>query len=261
MGGPVKGFARLVPLAIVLALLPGASAGAEDPTPDPYHTTFANIIGVIGAGGAEWYVSYPTSVPGPGTYHVAVTASTTAAATTSLALTAGSFQGSGCTIGAFTADAAATSQASGHFPVTVSGAHCFGSVRLSITSGATTITAVRASFQIAQDTTEIRDDANGWNLDFPGSVSDPNVLWFALLAFWLFVFVGAMVMGWWIVVGMTIPFFPYVLNSAWPFNLAWFLPFLLLSLLIEWSSNRFRLEKDTGSGRYRVRRKKPGEQP
>lgn len=156
-------------LAVVLALaalvgVPGAHAGAEDPTPDQYQTNFANIIGIIGAGGADWYVSYPTNVPTTGTYHVAVTASTTAAATANIALTAGSFQGSGCTVGAFTSDTAATSQASGYFPVTTTAAHCFGSVRLAITSGSTTITAIRASFQIASDTVTVTDDANGWAL-------------------------------------------------------------------------------------------------
>lgn len=165
----------LAAIALILFLfIPNVSAGAEDPTPDNYETNFANIIGIIGAGGADWYVSYPTDVPTTGTYHVAVTASTTAAATANIALTAGSFQGNGCTIGSFTSDTAATSQASGYFPVTVTAAHCFGSVRLAITSGSTTITAIRASFQIAADTVTVSDDANGWALT--GIPTPPSAL-------------------------------------------------------------------------------------
>jgi hypothetical protein len=160
----------LLAALLLVGLVPAASAGAEDPTPDMYSTTFGNIIGIIAAGGADWYVSYPTNVPTTGTYHVAVTASTTAAATATLGITAGTFQGSGCTVGAFVSDTSATSQASGYFPVTVTGPYCFGSIRLTITATSTVITAIRASFQIAADTVTVSggltvtDDGNGWLL-------------------------------------------------------------------------------------------------
>jgi len=328
---------------VFLVGVPGVQAGAEDPTPDHYTTNFANIIGIIGAGGADWFFSYPTDVPTTGTYHLAVSVSTTAAATASLAVAAGSFQGSGCTVGTFTADTAATSIASGYLPITTTGPYCFGSVRFTLSASSTTITAVRATFQIASDTVSISswpslgisswpslavsswptlnvaqsgawtitDDANGWtmhqdpvsgtlnvvnsgqqtikvcgqtgtcgriavdanstisigtasvnqtvqqelNLRFRGDIHDPGLEWFMSLAFWLMVFVGGCMMGWRLVVGFSIVWFPWLFDSAWPFGLSWALPLLFISLLLEWAGNKFILEKDDATGRYRVKRK------
>jgi len=172
--------AALALAAMLLALAtPSASAGAEDPNPDRYDTTFANIVGIIAAGGATWYVSYPTDVPVTGTYNVAISVSTTAAATASLAVTAGSFAGSGCSVGAFVADTAATSFASGYLPITTTGAYCFGSVRLTLAASSTTITAIRASFQIASDTVNV---AGSLSVTNSGGQSLTITSWPSLLA-------------------------------------------------------------------------------
>lgn len=155
LGGAVigrgLGFVALAGLFLASLAVP-VQAGAEDPTPDHYETTFANIVGIIAAGGAEWYVEYPTDVPTTGTYYAGVQVSTTAAATATLAIAAATFQGTGCTIGAFVADTTATSQASGYFPITTTGGFCYGTLRLTLSASSTLITAVRAQVQVSSDT-------------------------------------------------------------------------------------------------------------